>query len=91
MNKAFSKEALIAEITHYIASKVEGFSLEQHIDTSFSRLGLDSAGHVQLTTVIEDYMQVEIAPTLAFDYPTVNALVNHLTEDSTAELEKVPS
>ncbi|WP_199610183.1 acyl carrier protein [Flocculibacter collagenilyticus] len=91
MNKTFSKEELITEITDYIASKIEGFSLEQHIDTSFSRLGLDSAGHVQLTTVIEDYMQIEVAPTLAFDYPTVNALVNHLTESSTPNLEKVPS
>lgn len=82
MNKAFCKETLITEITDYIASKVEGFSKELHIDTSFSRLGLDSAGHVQLTTIIEDYMQIEISPTLAFDFPTVNAISDYLNEIS---------
>jgi acyl carrier protein len=86
MNTSFCKESFIEEMINYIESRVDGFSKELHLDTSFSRLGLDSAGHVQLTTVIEDFMQMEIAPTLAFDYPTINAMAEHLTEKLNKQL-----
>ncbi|MCW8093456.1 acyl carrier protein [Alteromonas sp. ASW11-130] len=82
MNEIFSKDALIEEITNFLSAKVEGFSLEDHADTSLSRLGLDSAGHVQLTTVIEDFIQSDVAPTLAFDYPTVNSLIDYVCDTS---------
>lgn len=82
MNTSFCKESFIEEMINHIETKIEGFSREEHLDTSFSRLGLDSAGHVQLTTVIEDFTNIEVSPTLAFDFPTINAIAGHLTKIS---------
>ncbi|WP_133408193.1 acyl carrier protein [Parashewanella tropica] len=91
MENTISKETLVAEICKYMSSSVDGFSLDKHIDTSFSRLGLDSAGHVQLTAVIEDCMHIEVSPTLAFEYPTVNALVTYLMGIYLQQPDKVAS
>ncbi len=76
-----SKDALVETIVRYISAKVPHFSSKEHLDSSFSALGLDSAAHVEMTTVIEDYLQVTIDPALAFDYPTVNSLVNYLQQN----------
>lgn len=80
MATTFCKETLIAKITDYLSTHLPEFSEEEHLDTSFSRLGLDSASHVQLTAIVEDHIQESINPTLAFEYPTINALANHLQE-----------
>ena len=74
----FNKQELINQLITYLSGNISQFNAEKHLDTSFSRLGLDSAGHVQLSTIVEDLTQLEVEPTLAFDYPTINALANHL-------------
>lgn len=74
----FNHNALLTEITNYLTPKVDGFSLEEHQDVSFSSLGLDSLNHVELSTVIEEHLGKHIEPTFAFDYPTINALLNKL-------------
>lgn len=76
-----SKDALVETIIKYVSAKIPNFSSEEHLDSSFSALGLDSAAHVEMTAVIEDYLQVTIDPALAFDYPTVNSLVNYLQQN----------
>lgn len=78
MSQAFDKNQLINEIAEFLGSVVPEFCKDSHLDTSFSRLGLDSAQHVQLTSIVENNMNIEVEPTLAFDYPTINALINHL-------------
>ena len=74
----FCKQTLTEDITLYLTDAIEEFSVEQHLDTSFSRLGLDSTGHVQLSSIIEDHTETEIEPTIAFDYPTINSLLQFL-------------
>lgn len=74
----FCRQTLTEDITQYLCEAIEEFSTEQHLDTSFSRLGLDSTGHVQLSAIIEDHTQTEIEPTIAFDYPTINSLLQFL-------------
>jgi acyl carrier protein len=71
---------LVEQIAGFIAAKTPEFSIDEHRDTSFSSLGLDSADHVRLSTLIEDQLSVDVDPTLAFDYPTINALVAHLEQ-----------
>lgn len=53
----------------------------EDIDTSipFDRYGLDSSAAVGLTGDLEDWMGMEIDPTLLYDYPTVDAVARHLT------------
>lgn len=72
------RDTLVEKLTKYISAKAPGFSSEEHLDVSFSSLGLDSADHVEITTMVEDCLQITIEPTLAFDYPTVNSLVAYL-------------
>lgn len=74
----FNQQALLTEITNYLSSRIDGFSLEEHRDASFSSLGLDSLNHVELSTVIEEHLGKHIDPTFAFDYPTINALLKQL-------------
>jgi len=74
------KAELESAITDYVVTKVPEFDLAQHADTSFSRLGLDSLGHVELTAALEKVLGVELEPDLAFNYPTVTALLEQLAQ-----------
>ena len=78
MTSSFDEKTLTDSLCEFLATQVKDFSPEQHLDTSFSYLGLDSMGHVQLSGVVEKCLNKEIEPTLAFNYPTVNSMVNHL-------------
>jgi acyl carrier protein len=48
--------------------------------TKFSRLGLDSAMTVYLQIELENKLNLEIAPEMFYDHPSINALAAHLTE-----------
>lgn len=50
------------------------------IDASFDRLGLDSASAVALVGDMEDWLGIEIDPTLPYDHPTIRQLSNVLGE-----------
>ena len=76
-----TKSALVEKMVEYISAKVPSFSSTEHLDNSFSSLGLDSVSHVEMTAIIEDYLQVTIDPSLAFDYPTINSLVDYLQQN----------
>jgi acyl carrier protein len=76
-----TRDMVLHMLNRHLSTKVSDFSFNEHSDVSFSSLGLDSADHVELTGVIEDYLQVKVEPTLAFDYPTINALVDFLDEN----------
>jgi acyl carrier protein len=46
----------------------------------FADLGMDSLGAIELRTNLEQALGCRLPATLAFDYPTVEALVAHLAE-----------
>jgi acyl carrier protein len=49
-------------------------------DRGFADLGMDSLGSIELRTQIEQALECRLPATLAFDYPTVDALVAHLSD-----------
>ncbi len=53
----------------------------------FSRSGLDSMGAVTLTGELERRLDRSLPPSLLFDYPSVEAVVRHLTD---ASLTSIP-
>ncbi|OBK35451.1 hypothetical protein A5658_08640 [Mycobacterium sp. 1245111.1] len=57
------------------------------IDTSlpFAHYGLDSVRAVRLTATLAEHVGQELSPTLPYEYPTIDALCAHLTEDVAAE------
>lgn len=68
------RDNLNEAITTYIKTRLPEFDEASHSDVSFSKLGLDSLGHVELSAVIESSSKLTVEPDIAFNYPTVNAL-----------------
>ena len=47
-------------------------------ETTFARLGLDSANSVFLIVELEDWLGLELTPDLLFEHPTICELAGHL-------------
>jgi len=52
------------------------------LEKPFTDFGLDSAKIIAIAGKLEDWLQVEVSPTLLFDYPTIAALAKGLSETS---------
>ncbi|MEO1394345.1 MAG: acyl carrier protein [Cyanobacteria bacterium J06634_5] len=65
-------------IVSYLANLLEISPDEIEIDVSFDIYGLDSSAAIGLTGELEDWLGKEVDPTLLYDYPTVEALVEYL-------------
>jgi acyl carrier protein len=46
----------------------------------FAEYGLDSLAAVTLSGDLERWLGVQLSPTLAWDYPTIQSLARHLAE-----------
>ncbi len=72
------------DIQNWLISYISDLLLidAQEIDVTipFDRYGLDSASAIGLTGDLQDWLAVELDPTLIYDYPSVDALTQHLTE-----------
>ena len=66
-------------IVSYLAELLEIEPDEVDVTIPFDRYGLDSSAAVGLTGDLEDWLGRELDPTLLYDYPTVEALVQHLS------------
>lgn len=57
------------------------------VDTTlpFDRYGLDSSAAVGMTGDLEDWLGIELDPTLLYDYPTIAALAQHLIAEIEAQ------
>ncbi|WP_346294332.1 condensation domain-containing protein [Sphaerothrix gracilis] len=67
-----------AWLTAYLADILE-ISADQIDQTvPFDRYGLDSALAMGLSGDLEDWLNRELVPTLLYDYPTIEALAQHL-------------
>ena len=78
-NAAVASEDIKNWIVTYIANLLEISSDEIDTDVSFDAYGLDSSAAIGLTGDLEDWLGTEIEPTLLYDYPTVDALVDYLS------------
>ena len=72
-------------IVSYLADLLEVDSEEIEVTIPFDRYGLDSSAAVGLTGDLEDWLGCELDPTLLYDYPTVEALVQHLNSELKAK------
>ncbi|MDM9383461.1 acyl carrier protein [Chlorogloeopsis sp. ULAP01] len=74
-----------AWIVSYLAELLEVDSGEIDVTIPFDRYGLDSSVAVGLTGDLEDWLGTEVDPTLLYDYPTIESLVNHLSSELKAK------
>ena len=79
------KKPIAAEIqtwlVSYIAELLEIESDEIDMTTPFDRYGLDSAAAVGMTGDLSEWLGLELDPTVAYDYPTIEALAGYLSEE----------
>ncbi len=64
-------------------ARVLGFESAQPVDTErgFFELGMDSLTAMELRNRLQTSLGEALSPTLAFDYPTVEVLVDHLAQE----------
>ena len=87
-------EAMTAEEVSRFADKIEKWMLEWLIeraavpanevsrDKPFAEFGLDSLTAVELSQELEDWVGVEVVPTIAWNYPTPAALSGYLARQA---------
>jgi acyl carrier protein len=66
-------------IVSYVANLLEVEPEELDITIPFDRYGLDSSAAIGLTGDLQELLGCELDPTLLYDYPTVESLVQHLS------------
>lgn len=66
-------------IVAYLADLLETDADDIDITIPFDRYGLDSSAAVGLTGDLEDWLGIEIDPTIMYDYPTVEALSQYIS------------
>ncbi len=66
-------------IAAYLARILEVDPREIDRRRPFAEYGLDSLSAVTLSGELEEWLGRELSPTLAWDYPTIDALARHLS------------
>lgn len=83
--KEYSELPTEAEIQAWILSYLaQLLEVEpDHIDTAtpFDRYGLDSSAVIGMTGDLEDWLNIELDPTLVYDYPNIEALSQYLVDE----------
>ncbi|BCL81047.1 FAAL and PKS domain-containing protein [Ktedonobacteria bacterium brp13] len=76
-----------AWLTQHIAQllKVRAESIDVH--ESFAFYGMDSAQAIALSAELEDLIERDLPPTLAYDYPTIAALSSYLAGEKQPEIK----
>lgn len=80
-DKLPSKTEIQAWIVSYIAQLLAIDPDEVSVTIPFDQYGLDSSAAVGMTGDLEDWIERKIDPTLLYDYPTIESLVQHLGEE----------
>jgi acyl carrier protein len=80
MKMSASKAELTEWITAWIVRELKLDPAQLDRDATFVRYGMDSVHAMMLVGDLEDCLERRLSPTLAWDYPTLNALAAHLAE-----------
>jgi acyl carrier protein len=82
MQPDMSRNPDVIAVERWLVSRVACLAKQdaQEIDVTlpFSHYELDSVSTVQLTADLEDWLGVELSPTLIWDYPTTQSLARYL-------------
>ncbi|MBU2705971.1 acyl carrier protein [Zooshikella marina] len=87
--KAVKAEQIADWLQTHLSDQFKRYAIQPANDISFDALGLDSVGQVTLMSDLEEWLELELEPTLIYDYPTITALADKvgelLTEDIAEE------
>jgi acyl carrier protein len=93
------KEILSNHVSQLVA-EILGFGVSQSVNTrqGFFKMGMDSLMTVQLRTRLEASLDCMLPPTIAFEYPSINDLIQYLlnhvlqtSDESSDQMETIES
>jgi len=79
-----SVELVQTWIVDYLTKLLQISRDEIDVSAPFERFGLDSASVVGMTGDLSDAFGIEVDPTLAYDYPTIEKFAQHLASQLSA-------
>jgi acyl transferase domain-containing protein/acyl carrier protein len=82
------RNALLGELVNFEGGRILGLSSSQTIDPNqpLRELGMDSLMSVQFRNRLSALLELELPPTLLYNYPTVHALVAYLISCLTPQI-----
>lgn len=85
MNTAIDKEQIINFILERLAhlSKIPQQNFE--ITKPLANYGIDSIHALSLCSEIEEWLDIDLEPTLTWDYPTIELMANFIHSEITLE------
>jgi acyl carrier protein len=82
MSRPMTKDDIRDRMIELVANALASSPQAIRSDMLFSKLGLDSVAVVDIARQLEMWLQLEIDPTVAWDYPTIDAMAVYLEEQS---------
>eukprot|EP01105_Mastigella_eilhardi_P003765 TRINITY_DN1490_c0_g1_i2.p1 TRINITY_DN1490_c0_g1~~TRINITY_DN1490_c0_g1_i2.p1 ORF type:complete len:3304 (-),score=649.04 TRINITY_DN1490_c0_g1_i2:2421-12332(-) len=79
-----TKEDVMRWLQCHVATACGGNAEIVAVDMPFSQFGMTSAIAVQIAGEMQEWLQVEILPSVIYAYPTIESLATYLTEGATA-------
>lgn len=73
-------EQIEAWLISYVSKTLEIEPNKIDPKAPFDEYGLDSSSAVILTGDLQEWLKQDLDPTLLFDYPTIGALAEHLSQ-----------
>jgi acyl carrier protein len=73
-----NRDHLIDFIKSYVSQLTSIPEGDIDIDSPLERYGLDSIGAAGLSGHLSDEFHVELSPDMAYDYPTIASIADHL-------------
>lgn len=78
MTSSVTNTSLNAFIREKASEYLKRSSDDIALDHPLSEYGIDSVAAVSLCADIEDFLDIDIEPTLAWDHPTIEKMTSHL-------------
>jgi len=73
--------ALVDWLTNRVAAALNTQPAAIATDAAIGDYGLDSVFALTLCSDLEDELGIVVEPTIVWDYPTIDAIAGHLTEE----------
>lgn len=77
------QEWIVAQVARALDLEVEAVDVQ----VPFAEYGLDSRTAVGLSGELEDWLGLELSPTLVWDYPTIESMARFLAAESAAKFD----
>ena len=80
-DKVRRKEAIQQWLVTQVAESLRIDAMEIDVREPFASYGLSSVAALSLSADLEDWLQIQVKPTLVWDYPTFDSLARQLSDE----------